>query len=269
MQGEERTITVRGRTVHYFHGGRGQPVVFLHGPGGQRGWQPFLAQLADRYTIYAPSHPGVAGSTGLDEIDSMQDLVFHYFDVFDVWGLDRLALIGLSLGGWLAAEIAVACSHLLSHLVLVDAAGLWLEDHPMADLFMMGPRRLRSVAFHDPEGPIAREYIPDRPATQEQLAESIKAQAVVAKLAWSPYLHNPKLADRLHRVKAPTLIVWGASDKLIPPPYAEAYQKGIPGAQLALIENAGHLPTVEQPDRFTALVGDFLGVDDGRSARGS
>lgn len=259
MQPEEKEITVRGRTVHYFQGGQGHPLVFLHGAGGQRGWQPFLDRLAEKNTVYAPSHPGVARSTGLDTIDSVEDMAFHYLDVFDALGLDRTALIGHSLGGWVAAELAVRCSHSLSHLVLVDAAGLLLPEHPLPDMFLLSPRRLRAAAFHNGDSDLAREYIPDKHPTQEALAESLKAQAVLAKLGWNPYLSHPKLRERLHRVKAPSLVIWGARDELISLPYGEAYRQGLPNARLAVFEDAGHLPQAEQAERFAVVVGEFLG----------
>lgn len=258
MHSSERTIDVRGRLVHYLQGGQGRPVVYLHGSDGQRGWSPFLAQLAKRYTVYAPSHPGVARSTGLTGIDSMYDLVQHYLDTFDAWGLDKPALVGLSLGGWLAAEIAVCCSALLSHLVLIDAAGLWLPDQPIANIFGLGPRRARRLIFHNPESEIARAYVPDRPPSEEQLAELLKALAFAARMGWSPYMHDPKLPARLHRVRVPALVVWGASDRLIAPAYGAAYQQGIPGAKLVVLEDTGHIPTVEQPERTAALIEEFL-----------
>jgi pimeloyl-ACP methyl ester carboxylesterase len=257
MPAEERTITVRGRTVHYFQGGRGRPVVYLHGSDGQRGWSPFLARLAERYTVYAPSHPGVAGSTGLDGIDTMLDLAFHSFDVLEAWGLERPALVGLSLGGWLAAEMAAICAHALSHLVLIDAAGLWLPAQPIANIFGLSPRRARALVFDDPDSAVAHAYFPSRPPPEE-VAERLRALAVAAKLGWSPYMHDPKLASRLHRIRVPTLVVWGASDRLIPPAYGEAYRRGIPGAALVVLDGVGHIPTVEQPERCAALIGDFL-----------
>lgn len=257
MQVEEHTISVRGRTVHYLQGGQGRPIVYLHGSDGQRGWSPFLARLATRYAVYAPSHPGVAGSTGLEAIDSIHDLAFHYFDVFEAWGLDRPALVGLSLGGWLAAEMAVMCSHALSHLVLIDAAGLWLPTQPIANIFGLSPRRARALIFHEPDSTVAQAYFPSRPPAEEAV-ERLRALTVAAKLGWSPYMHDPKLAGRLHRIRVPTLVIWGASDRLIPPAYGQAYQRSIPGAKLAVLDSAGHIPTVEQPERCAALIGDFL-----------
>lgn len=254
-----RLIEVNGRKVQLMEGGEGEPLVYLHSAYGENLWLPFHEKLARSFRVLAPAHPGFAQTEGLEEIDSMEDMVFHYLDLFDHLGLDRANLVGVSLGGWIAAEFAVRHPERVKRLVLGAPAGLWLEEHPMADMFalMRRPEKLRSLLFHDPDSHLAKMLLPDEPA-EEQLAEAYKAMAATGRLAWNPPGHNPKLAGRLGRIKSPTLIIWGDGDKLIPTPYAEAWAKQISGARVKIIKNCGHMLIFEGEDEFVAAVKGFL-----------
>jgi pimeloyl-ACP methyl ester carboxylesterase len=249
---EERSLDVRGTRVQLQVEGDGQPLLFLHGAGGPA-WLPGLARLAQRFRVYAPAHPGFGQSDAHEDWDSIDDFVYHYLDLLEALELDRVHLLGASLGGWLAAELAVGHFHRLRSLVLLDAAGLWLDEAPMADIFILPPERMTELSWHDPgKAPAAA------PSTPEAMVIQARARATVARIAWNPFFHNPKLPGRLARIKAPTLVLWGASDRVIPCAHGERYQELIPGAELAVIPECGHAVLREQPERGAQAILDFL-----------
>src|SRR5581483_2731416 len=190
--------------------GSGRPLVFLHGAGGLRPDAPYLDELAQHFTVYAPEHPGWGASTGLEHLDDVRDLATYYQDLFDALGLEGPAVVGHSLGGMIAAELAAQCAHAVSRLVLVSPVGLWRDDAPVADFFTMSPDETAQAVWHDPAGALARRYsaLPQDP---EQLAgvlfERSRALAAAGKFLWP--IPDKGLRKRLHRIKAPTLIVWG------------------------------------------------------------
>lgn len=251
----EEYLDLRGASIHYFRGGAGPPLLYLHGAGGGSAWLPVHARLAERFDVIAPDHPGFGLSDRPDWLEGVDDLVLHYLDFLDALGLERVHLLGTSLGGWIAAEIAVSHSHRLQGLVLVDAAGLHVPGAPALDLFMMSPEENVRVLFHDPA---QAERMLAMPRDEDAVRMQLKGQATLALLAWNPYLHNPKLAGRLYRVRTPTLVVWGEQDRLIPLVHGQAYAAGIPGARLAVVPASGHLPHYEQTDELVRLVVEFL-----------
>ncbi len=257
MPGSERTITVRGKAIQLSEGGDGPPVLYLHG-AGTFWWIPAHDLLARRHHVYAPVHPGFGTSTGVEEIEDIEDLVFHYLDVMDALKLDRADVVGTSMGGWIAAELALRQPQRVNKLVLVDAAGIRLSDVPTPDLFLATVPETRELLFADPRGPIAMTAIPDTPPPPEKMVMMMKGREAAARILWNPHVRYRKLKSRLDRIKTPTLVVWGAEDKLLPLAYGQAYQKGIPGARLVVIDKCGHLPHVEAPDRFANAVLDFL-----------
>jgi pimeloyl-ACP methyl ester carboxylesterase len=249
---EEQFLDVRGTRVHLQVEGDGEPLLFLHGAGGPA-WLPAFPRLAERFRVYAPAHPGFGQSDPRDEWDSIDDFVYHYLDLLDALQLDRVHLLGASLGGWLAAELAVCHGHRLRSLVLLDAAGLWLDEAPMVDIFILPAEEMTKLTWYDPsKAPAAG------PATPEAMVAQARARATVARLAWNPYFHNPKLPGRLGRVKVPTLILWGANDGVIPVAHGRRYQELIPGAELVVVPECGHAVLREQPERGAQAVLDFL-----------
>jgi pimeloyl-ACP methyl ester carboxylesterase len=257
MPGSERTLTVRGKSIQLSEGGDGSPVLYLHG-AGTFWWLPAHDLLARRHHVYAPVHPGFGTSTGVEEIEDIEDLVFHYLDVLDALKLDRADVIGTSMGGWIAAELALRQPQRVNKLVLVDAAGIRLSDVPTPDLFLATVPETRELLFADPRGPIAMAAMPDTPPPPEKMVMLMKGREAAARILWNPHVRYRKLKSRLDRIKNPTLVLWGAEDKLLPLAYGQAYQKGIPGARLVVIDKCGHLPHVEAPDRFANAVLDFL-----------
>lgn len=257
MAVSERTLKVRGKSVQLFEGGDGPPLLYLHG-AGTYWWLPGHDRLAAQRHVYLPAHPGFGDSTGAEEIDDIEDLVFHVLDVLDELALERVDVVGLSLGGWCAVELALRQPQRVNRLVLVDAAGLRLRDVPTPDIFLATPPESRELLFADSRGPLAMAAIPDTPPPPEKMAYILRGREAAARLLWNPHVRYRKLMGRLDRVKRPTLVVWGAQDRVFPPPYGEAFARGIPGAKLVTIDRCGHLPPVEQPDRFAEVVLDFL-----------
>ncbi|HZB32062.1 MAG TPA: alpha/beta fold hydrolase [Streptosporangiaceae bacterium] len=244
-----------GGRVHVFRGGTGRPLLFLHAAGGAGQWLEFHRLLARRHEVYAPDHPGFGRSGDLPEVEAMDDLVYHYLDVIDRLGLARPHVVGASFGGWLAAELAVAAPHLIGSLVLLAPAGLRMPDHPIADLFIMTPEQIVGALYHDPAK--AAGAMADEPDVDAVLAAYRDATAL-ARFSWTPFLCNPKLERRLHRITAPTLVAWSADDRLIPIAHGHRYAERIPNAEFAVVDDCGHAMYFERPAAFADLVTDFL-----------
>jgi pimeloyl-ACP methyl ester carboxylesterase len=255
MSYRDETVTVRDRHLRLWRGGTGSPLLHLHDTFSMT-WTPVHDRLAEHYDVLLPVHPGCAGSSGLDDIDGMDDLVLYYLDVCATLGLARPILLGTSLGGWLAAEWAVRYPEMLRALILVDALGLRLPEAPATDLLRLDPGQMRAVLFADPGAAIARALVPDVP-TPEALEGSLQARQVLARFAWQ-FPDNPKLARYLYRVQTPTLVIWGAQDGVVSTAHAQAYARGIAGAELVVLPHCGHLPLAEQPEAVVPAVLSYL-----------
>ncbi len=256
--GQPETIEVAGRPTVLMHGGDGPPLVYLHSTLGEsQMWLPFYQTWAKQFRTLVPTHPGFGKSGGFDLIDTIEDMAFHYLELFDTLGLDEVCLGGVSLGGWIAAEFAVRWPERVKKLWICNAPGLRVESTPLGDLFryLQDRDKLRELLFHDPKSALATLILRDNP-DEETLLNAYQAMTVLARLTWErPY--DPKLAARLHRVRCPTLLLWGAHDRLVPPAYGEEYRKYIAGAELQLIPDCGHLPMFEQEKAFVAAVARF------------
>jgi pimeloyl-ACP methyl ester carboxylesterase len=256
--GEPETITVNGRPTVLMHGGNGPPFVYLHSTLGESfRWLPFYETWAKHFTVFVPTHPGFGQSGGFEQISSIEDMAFHYVELFDALGLDEVILGGVSLGGWIAAEFALRWPERVKKLWLSGSPGLWLDEHPLPDLFrvMAEPPRLREMLFHDPNSYIAKMIIADDADDERRLA-GYQAMTVLARLVWErPY--DPKLPARLHRVKCPVLLLWGEHDRLVPAAYAAAWKKCLPQAQVQLLAGCGHLGMFEKEAEFVAAVRTF------------
>ena len=253
--------TKRGARVRVLEAGAGKPLVFLHGAGGLFAENAFLDRLAERYRVLAPELPGYGESTGEDLLDEMLDFTLHGWDVVAALGVDRPFLVGHSLGGMIAAEMAAVSPNDVAKLVLVAAAGLWIPEQPIPDLFAMLPFEYPRLLFHDPVAGTALLTAGADFSNIEALAEfyiaNSKRMAQAGKLLFP--IPNRRLSKRLYRITAETLVVWGESDRLMPAAYGERFRDAIPGARLATVEEAGHMVPYEQPDVFVSLVAGFLG----------
>jgi pimeloyl-ACP methyl ester carboxylesterase len=254
-KGETETIDLAGRATVVMSGGEGPPFVYLHSSVGESvRWLPFYQAWARNFTVYVPTHPGFGKSGGLDQIDTIEDLAFHYVELFDALGLGEIILGGVSLGGWIAAELAVRWPERVKKLWLSGTPGMWVEEQPLPDLFrvMAQPAKLRELLFHDPNDAIAKLIIADEPDDERRVA-GYQAMTALARVVWDrPY--SPKLPARLRRVTCPTLLLWGEDDKLVPPAYGEAYRKYLPQAQWHTIPRCGHLGMFEKEGEFVEAV---------------
>jgi pimeloyl-ACP methyl ester carboxylesterase len=261
MTPARRTVVVDGRDTRLLVGGDGPPLLYLHGLGGDVEWLEAHDRLAARFTVYVPAHPGFAESTGIDDLDGILDYVLHYVDFLAVLGLGRVPVVGTSLGGWVAAELAALYPERVARLVLVDAVGIWIDAAPIGELFGSPPPELARMLFYDQQHPIAQmmHAMTSLANVPEDFAYTqLKVLETAAKIGWNPYLHDPKLERRLRRVTAPTLVLWGRQDGLVPLVYAERWRDLIPNATLRVLEDCGHLPPIECPERFATAVLEFL-----------
>ena len=246
MQAGVSTITVQGIDLQVVRQGAGRPLLLLHGGDGPQSPLPFFTRLTEPFDVIAPTHPGFAGTAIPEHFDTLADLVYLYLDLVDVLDLHEVTLMGLSMGGWVAAEIAVRNTSRLAQLILVDAVGIKpgdRETRDIADIFGLPAPEVAQLLFHDPaQAPHLATM------TDEQVRVLAGDRIAHAMYTWDPYMHNPKLRYLLHRIDVPTLLLWGESDGVVSVAYAEAYRQMIPGATLVVIPQAGHLPQVEQPD---------------------
>lgn len=237
--------------------GSGRPILLLHGFQTIDPQARFLDLLGRHGEIIAPSGPGFGGSPRSRDFDTVYDLVHLYLELLDTLPGDKITLIGFSFGGWLAAEVAAACSHRIDKLVLVDPLGIKISDREtpdILDIFNRSPDEVRQKSWHDPD-----RFAPDFNAmSDEALTVYARNREALCLYAWHPYMYNPQLPRWLGRIKAPTLLLWGASDRVVTPDYGRAYSRLIPGSRFELIEAAGHHPEIEQPEAFAERVRRFL-----------
>ena len=245
------TIDVGGCAIEILRGGSGRGLLFLHGAGGASDWAPYMDRLAERFAVAVPSHPGFGRSDTPAWLDNMSDLAFFYLDAIETLGLDDLHVVGNSLGGWLACEIAVRSTARIQSLTLVSAAGIPVDGVPMGDLFLWNPEERVRNLFHDQS--IAEARLALAPS-QEEADIALKNFFATSRLAWSPRFCNPDLVKWLHRIQIPTMILWGAEDRIFPPAYGEAFAALIPGSKLRIVPECGHLPHQEKTDAFLDAV---------------
>jgi pimeloyl-ACP methyl ester carboxylesterase len=239
--------------------GSGEPLLFLHGAGGLFEPDPSLEQLGRDFKVIAPHLPGFGDSTGGEKIDDVIDAALFYHQLMDDLHLDSAYIVGHSMGGMLAAEVAALDVHRARKLVLVAPAGFWLEDHPMPDFFAADAKELPALMFHDPASPVAQAMMKmpeDRELMAQMYVERVKRMTMAGKFLWP--IPDRKLSKRAYRISAPTLLVWGASDRIVPPIYASAFKSHIRNCTEAIIPEAGHALPLEQTQKFCDAVKKFL-----------
>jgi pimeloyl-ACP methyl ester carboxylesterase len=254
---ESDRLKVHGMELETVRRGAGCQILLLHGFQTIDPEARFLDLLSRHGEIIAPSSPGFANSPRPKDFDTIYDLVHLYLELLDTLPSDKAVLIGFSFGGWVAAEVAVACSHRFDKLVLVDPLGIKISDREtpdILDIFNRSPDEVRRCSWHDPE-----RFAPDFDAmSDEALVRYARNREALCRYAWHPYMYNPQLARWLTHIKVPTLLLWGASDRVVTPDYGRAYSRLIPGSRFELIERAGHHPEIEQPEAFVERVSGFL-----------
>jgi len=257
----ERTIAVwQGNVrIRVLSKGSGPALVFFHGPWGLT-WDPFLDELAQTFTVYAPEHPGTTPDTPDDvyHLDGLWDLVLCYDELMQKLGLESAALLGHSFGGMVASELAAAYPDRARRLALIAPLGFWRDSERVDNWMMLEPARMRAQVFRDPEGEAARRLFggadeQEAAATRVRLMWSMGA---TGKFIWP--IPDKGLKKRVHRITAPTLVVWGKEDRLVPPVYADEFAQRIPSARVRIVDGAGHAPQLEQPAAVARMVADFL-----------
>ena len=261
MTPSERTVELRGGAVRIrvLAAGRGLPLVYLHSFHERGGWSPFLQRLATRYTVYAPLHPGVAGSDGVDTLDDVLDLTLVYDELLATLGVPTAHLCGHFFGGMIAAELAALFPSRAARLVLVSPLGLWLDQAPVADVVILPREDLPAVLWKDPESEVARRWAALPESEEEQVAahiESIQRLAAMARFVWP--IPDKGIRKRLHRIAAPTLLLWGDADLVNPIAYGEEWHRRIKGSEVRILDG-GHMVLFEAPDAAAAAVASFLG----------
>ncbi len=237
--------------------GSGCPVLFLHGGGGAPSWLPFMARLAAKFDLIVPEHPGFGQSDTPAWLDTVADLANFYLDFLDALDLDRVHLVGHSLGGWIAADLAVRDRARLASLVLVGSAGIQVVGVEQVDTFLSNDEQRVRDLFHDQA--LADEAIARaRPEAEDVV---LKNRAITARLVWQPRSYDPQLQKWLHRIDVPTLLIWGEHDRLFPKEHAFAYERLIAGSRAVIIADCGHLPHVEKADAFAAELEAFIGAN--------
>ena len=234
------------------------PLVFLHGGDPNPGWLQYHQALAEQFSVYAPSHPGFGHTPGLAWIATVADMALFYLWFLDAVGLTRTHLVGHDIGGWLAADMATACPHVVDRLVLVNAMGLKPQHSEIHDIFLITPDEVWSRSFFDTTRVPAWQQLYGQPPTPEAADRAEEALETLVRLCWKPYMHELRLPCLLPRITQPTLIVWGREDAITPLECGELYQKFISGSRLAVLDACGHCPQLEQPQAFANVVRSFL-----------
>ena len=253
---ESKTVETRHAPIRYLEGGSGEPLVYLHGAGGMTENDPILKELSSRFHVYAPFIPGYGETIECETMRDMLDFALHGWDVVEALGLKNPILVGHSMGGMIAAEMAALAPNDVSRLALICPAGLWLDEHPIVDMFSLLPYEMPKYLFHDPEAGAKLMTsgldLSDPKFLQDYLVRNARQLGMAGKLLFP--IPERGLAERLYRVKAKTVIVWGESDKLIPPIYGPAFQSAIAGAQLVNVPEAGHMIIAEKPGEVARAV---------------
>jgi pimeloyl-ACP methyl ester carboxylesterase len=252
----ERTVNVRGIATHIFEAGppTAPALLYLHGTNLGNLWLEFHSTLAQHFHIFAPDIPGFGLTERPDWMRDMSDYILYFRDLLDELGLDKPMLVGHSLGGWMAAEVAVWYPERVKKLVLSNSAGIRVKGSPIADLFAMNVQELILACFDN-----LAAAAPLMPAefNTDYLITIYKERTTIASLAWNPN-YDRKLERRLARISCPTLIVWGQNDRLIPVVYADAFQRAIPNSEVVKLEGTGHMPMFELPQEWSRVIREFL-----------
>ncbi len=250
-------VTIEGVRLEVARRGDGPPLVLLAGEEMREATAPFLDALAADFEVIVPSPPGFGRSDRPDWITSVDDIAYLYLELMRTLRLDNAVLLGCSLGGWIAAEMATKDTSRLARLALVGPYGVkfgGVTDRDIADIWFLSPDRVAELAWADP----AQAGQDLAALTDEALAVIARNLESFARFCWEPYLHNPKLRYRLGRIDLPTLLIWGEADGIVPVEYGRRYQKAIPGAQMKVVRKAGHYPHLERPDAVLKLLNAFV-----------
>ena len=254
----EEFVQIGNAKLHMLKGGSGDPLLLLHGAGGNRGCRSYVRALSEQYTVYLPTHPGFGLSDRPEWIQNIHDLACFYTWFQEELDIERIRCIGFSMGGWLAAEMAAISRHSFSRLMLVDAVGIKPKKGEIKDIFIITPEELAGLSFYDTSQTPEYDAIYNSSPTPEDINLTERDREMAVRICWKPYMHSPRVPYMLGRVSIPTAIIWGKEDQLVPLECGELYQQVISGSTLTIIEKCGHSPQIEKPDEFVDTALRFL-----------
>ena len=257
VKSSTKFITIGDVQIELERRGKGKPILLLPSEESLEPDAAFVDALARKFEVIIPQAPGYGRSNRPDWITNMDDIAYIYLDLIEKLGLKKVTLMGFSLGGWIAAEMATKDDSSIAKLVLVDAYGIKVGgpyDRDIFDIWLEHPKKVMEKKWHDVEK--GKRDFPSMP--EDKLAIIARNIETTARFCWEPFMHNPKLKHRLHRIQVPTLVVWGQNDGIVAPAYGKAYSKAIKGAKFAAIAKAGHYPQLEQPEAFMKAIGGFV-----------
>src|SRR5919198_5622178 len=255
----ESIVHVASTDLTFIKGGTGRPLLVLHEELGHPGWLRWHAALAQSHTLHIPLHPGFGTSPRVEWVSSVRDLACFYARVLQDMGLSPIDVIGFSLGGWIAAEMAANCAQQFRRMVLVAPTGIGPPQGDIMDLFTVTARAYLDESVHDAQSTPEFAKLYGGEQTPEQFEAWEDARAETPRLAWQPYMHNPSLGPLLEGIdKLPTLLIWGRQDQVVPLSAGQAYQNAIAGSELVVLENCGHRPEIEKTAEFIEHIERFL-----------
>jgi pimeloyl-ACP methyl ester carboxylesterase len=257
--GHVTSMVINGVRLETIDSGSGPPLLFLHPGIGIDPKAPVLDLLARNHRVIAPTHPGFGNSDLPKGMSTVDDLSYFYLDLLEALDLREVAVVGVSFGAWIAAEIAVKTTERLSRLVLANAVGIKVADREtrdIVDIWALTDEQFASLAYFDPK--LGTPDYKNMADAEVQLAA--RNREATARFGWSPYLHNPKLKGRLRRIRIPTLFLWGTADRILSEQYGRAFCSAIASAQFEPIKRAGHFPHIEQPQEFAKRTLAFVDV---------
>lgn len=251
----DEIVNIDGIHVRVRRKGEGQPLLWLHGPNGNKEWSPMLERLSQYFDVIAPDHPGFGDSDRPTWLTDFEDLVYFYRAFLNYFEIDKTIIMGHSLGGWIAAEFAASQTHRVEKLVLTAADGLWIDGVEKIDTFPLNQEQIADLMFYNEE---LREKEKNLSRSEKEQDMIIRNRVGHTRLMWNrPF--NPKFNQILKWIDLPTLIIWGEEDQLISPKYAQAFAELIPKSQIKMIKECGHYPHIEKKDEYMNIVINFLG----------
>lgn len=253
------SVDIRGTQVEMFTAGTGAPLLFLHGLDGIEGAVSILRELSLEFRVWAPSHPGFGSSARPKRLDRVDDLGYFYLDLIDELSLDSPVVVGTSFGAWVAAETLTKDSSRASRLVLVSPLGLTTahrRTQNVADIFMLGRDELGARMQVGPPDPSSSMRVLAQ-LPEDRVRRLMRNDEAASLYGWTPYMSNPKLADRAHRIAVPTLVVWGEDDAIVRPAYRDEWRTALPRAKVELLNEAGHRVHADQPARLASMITAF------------
>lgn len=250
------TVEAAGTKLHLMRAGKGQPVLVLHHETGTLDRLPFYDELAARYDVLVPHHPGYSRSERPDWLRSTRDIAVIYRGLLSELKIRDAALVGLGFGGWIAAEMAGMAPADLSRLVLVGAMGVKPPQGDILDQAITGYLDYARAGFHDQKA-FDRVYGAEPSTDQLEMWDICREMSF--RIAWKPYMYSQTLPHLLGAVRVPTLVVWGEDDKVVPPSAAKRYLEALPTAKLEIVKSCGHCVDMEQPETLARLVTQFIG----------